>query len=297
MEILQQIHSQISKHLPTYEQIVQKSFSVDKEQAKNIVTAELTNYISRLRLYLNDPQHQRSGTPTLALDSAVNIFIEVMQNGLSFSTLANHVYLSRMKGTGMNVGFQITAEGEIYRAQRSGAIDHCSEVVLVLNGEFFEIVNTPDGRHVANHTLRFDGRPKFSADIFVVGYVYLVYPNGNRELSWMSKERLLELRAKGQSPAMYNDESFVKTKIIKHALKKVRKTVIPLAGEIDDDFEDLTSTTVPLTTLPPQMEQPWMPEPQFQQPAPAATQYQPQYQQPQYQQPQQFNQPSFQEPF
>lgn len=223
---VEQLHGQIMSRINIYEQIAQKSQKISEDEAKRIVTAELSNYMSRLKLYLSDPSHLKNGgqAPQITIESGVNIFLEVMQAGLSFSTIANHIYLSRMKGTGINVGYKVTADGEIYLAQRSGAIDHCSEPVLVWRGENFSIVNTPDGKQVAQHTMFFDGKPKFSLENMLAGYIYVVYPDGSRELSWMSSERLKELRAKSQSPGMYNDESFVQTKIIKHALRKVRKT-------------------------------------------------------------------------
>ncbi|OJV51629.1 MAG: hypothetical protein BGO31_00045 [Bacteroidetes bacterium 43-16] len=213
-----------------YEQIAQKTHIVSEDEAKRIVTAELSNYMSRLKLYLSDPKNANA---QITIETGANIFLEVMQSGLSLSSIANHIYLSRMKGTGVNIGYKVTADGEIYLAQKSGAIDHCSEPVLVWRGEQFSISNTPDGKQVAQHTMFFEGRPKFTLEGMLAGYIYVVYPDGSRELSWLSSERLKELRAKSQNPAMYDDESFVQTKLIKHALRKVRKT--PFAFSIGAD--------------------------------------------------------------
>lgn len=219
--MIEQVYNQVMANIALYEQIAQKAHRIDADEAKRIVNAELSNYLARLKMYMSDPKNKDA---QLTIENGVNIFLEVMQAGLSFSSIANHVYISRMKGSGLNITYKVTADGEIYLAQKSGAIDHCSEPVLVWRGEMFSIINTPDGRHVAQHQMFFDGKPKFSLENMIAGYVYVVYPDGSRELSWLSQERLKELRAKSQNPAMYDDESFIQTKIIKHALRKVRKT-------------------------------------------------------------------------
>src|SRR5690606_12694866 len=207
--------------------------NISPEAAKRVISGELEAYLNRLSVYLNANQGSN-----ISLVQGCNIFLEVIQSGLSFSPIANHVYVSRLKGTGTSIGYKVTADGEIFQAQRSGAISHLSEPVLVVEGEQFSITVSPDGRHQAQHNISFNGRPKFSLDTFMVGYVYVIYPTGDRELHWISAERMKELRAKSQNPAMYNDESFVQTKVIKHALRKVRKTPFTNQGQIGEAEEE-----------------------------------------------------------
>lgn len=231
---IQSIHAAIAHPAKKeiYVAVIQKEHSCDKEQAENIFTAELEMYCSRLNKYVSDPANSNA---TLTDAQGVNIFLEVMQAGLSFSEESKHIYLSRLKGTGTAIGYQIQADGLIYQAQRAGSISHCSEPVIVQKGEQFTITNTPDGRHVANHTIHFDNRPPFTFENFLAGYVYVVYPNGARELSWITAARMAEHRAKSQKQANYNDESFIKTKIIKNALRKVRRKQFYGSMEIRDE--------------------------------------------------------------
>jgi|GEM_PF-2368256 len=288
---LQGLHATILSKIQVYNVIAAKSYGVDAETAKNIVAGELENYMTRLRNYIADPKNAGA---TLTAAQGVNIFLEVMQNALSFSAIANHVYISRMKGTGTAIGYKTTADGEIYQAQKAGAISHLSDPVLVQIGEQFAIESTQDGKHIAKHTLRFDGKPKFSLDNFLVGYVYVIYPNNDRELTWIGAERMKELQAKSSNKGMYNDESFVQTKVIKHALRKVRKTPFMQQLQAEDDeviqnnmvFEEPTSIYAPTMIVEPApqyvppvqqqpAQQPWV------QNTPTA---QPQYTQPQPQQ-------------
>jgi len=231
---IQSIHAAIShpQKKEIYVAVIQKEHGCDKEQAENIFAAELEMYCSRLAKYVSDPSNSAA---TLTDAQGVNIFLEVMQAGLSFSEESKHIYLSRLKGTGTAIGYQIQADGLIYQAQRAGSISHCSEPVIVQRGEQFAIMNTPDGRQVANHSIFFDNRPPYKFDSMLAGYVYVVYPNGSRELSWITATRMAELRSKSQNPRMYDDESFIKTKIIKNALRKVRRKQFYGSMEIRED--------------------------------------------------------------
>lgn len=231
---IQSIHAAISQPAKKeiYVAVIQKEHGCDKEQAENIFASELEMYCSRLSKYVSDSSNSAA---TLSDAQGVNVFLEVMQAGLSFSEESKHIYLSRLKGTGTSIGYQIQADGLIYQAQRAGAISHCSEAVIVQRGEQFSISNTPDGRHVANHVMFFDNRPTFNFSQLLAGYVYVVYPNGARELSWITASRMAEHRAKSQKQSSYNDESFIKTKIIKNALRKVRRKQFYGSMEIRED--------------------------------------------------------------
>ena len=244
------IYNTIKAKENIYNDIISKTHKVDVATANRIYTAELETFLTRLQNYAQDPNAQKGGNPTLTVAQGVNIFLEVMQSGLSFSATANHVYISRLKGTGTAVGYQLTADGLIYKAQKSGAIDHLSEPVIVQIGEQFTIKSTEDGRQIADHVMRFDGKPAFNFDQLLLGYIYIIYPNGNRELSWISKTRLEEYRSKSLNRNMYNDESFIQTKIIKHALRKVRKSdfMMQLQAEDDEVIAENMEWTEPTTT-------------------------------------------------
>lgn len=258
---LSAIYQRIADKRNIYEDIASKSHAVEIEKAKRIVNSELETYLTRLNEYWQDPNTHKKGAPTLTEAQGVNIFLEVLQSGLSFSKTANHIYLSRLKGTGTAIGYQLTADGMIYKAQKAGAIDHLSEPVLVQQGEKFAIKTTPEGKHIAEHTILFDGRPKFNFDNMLLGYVYIVYPNGDRELSWINRNRLDEYRSKSLNRNLYNDESFIQTKVIKHALRKVRKTDFMMEIEAEDEdvisenreFEpaSIPNITPPTTTVDP----------------------------------------------
>lgn len=240
------IYSTILSKENIYHDIIAKTHKVDKETAKRIFNSEVETFMNRLSEYA-------TGEPnaTLTIPQGGNIFLEVMNRGLSFSKSANHVYLSRLKGTGTAIGFQITADGLVYLAQKAGAIDHLSEPVLVQQGEQFSIRSTEDGRQVVDHIIKFDGRPPLTFENLLLGYIYIIYPNGNRELSWISKNRLSQYKDKSVNKSMYNDESFLQTKVIKHALRKVRKTdfMMDLQNEEDETIaENMEWEEIPTDT-------------------------------------------------
>lgn len=218
------IYQAITQKADAYKAIIASAHACSPEMSQDIFDGQLETYMQRLQRYLEDPANHKTGTPTLSLSQGQNIFLEVMQAGLSFSQVADHIYLSRLKGTGMAIGYQVTAKGLIYLAQKSGVISHASEVMLVLHGEPFRIRNTEDGRLVADHIAYFENRPPFSFDGFSVGYVYIHYPNGARELHYVTQSQLATQRAKSTKPSNYDGERFVKTKIIKAALANVPRT-------------------------------------------------------------------------
>lgn len=193
-----------------------KSIYIDIVGSEQVFNSELEAYKMRLFNSLNDAE--------ITVPIGVNIFLEVMQIGLSFAPAKEHIYLSRLKGTGKYLGYKVTIDGQIYQAQEAGAISHLSEPVIVTKEQDFKIVNTPDGKQLAVGDIVFDNQDNFKLANMKVGYVYIVYPNGERELSWITGKRLTELQAKSQNAYLYNDESFIQTKILLHALRKVRKT-------------------------------------------------------------------------
>lgn len=223
MEILNKIREKIEGKRSIYIDIISKTHDCTDVRAEQIFNSEIETYIIRLHSALTTPD-KKGNYPQITVASGVNIFLETMQEGLSVSVSANHIYIARLKGSGLNLAMQITIDGEIYQAQRVGAIDHLSEPVIVMKNEDFKIANTPDGRQVAVGEITFDSVEKFKLDNMKVGYVYIIYPGGERELTWITGERLKELRAKSQTPGQYDDESMIQTKILAHAMRKVRKS-------------------------------------------------------------------------
>lgn len=223
MNILDQIKEKIEGKESIYIDIISKAHDCTVTKAKQIFNAELETYIIRVYKVLNTPD-KNDVYPQITVAIGVNIFLEAMQDGLSLSATSNHVYIARMKGSGINIAMQVTIDGKIYKAQKVGAIDHLSEPVIVMKDEDFKITNTADGRQLVVGDITFDTKEKFRIENMKVGYVYIIYHNGERELTWITGERLKELQGKSQNPTQYNDESMIQTKILAHALRKVRKS-------------------------------------------------------------------------
>ena len=82
------IYQTIAGKMGIYEAITAKTHKVDEDTAKRIVTGELENFMTRVQNYLGEPKNANA---TITAAQGVNIFLEVMQAGLSFSQVANHV--------------------------------------------------------------------------------------------------------------------------------------------------------------------------------------------------------------
>lgn len=237
---LEPIAAKIEEKRDIYISLIKKNYGSTEEMASDVFTSENEAYIERLKDYYNEQYKvkEKRGLPEITEFQGVNIFLEVMQMGLSFAPAAGLVYLSRLKGTGKSVGYQITGKGEIYLCQKAGSIDHLSEVVIVRNGEEFSIKSKNDGTKWADHTLNFDGSGFNYENDFKCGYVYLVYPSGDRELYWVNRATMDKARSLSMNKAMYNDESFLKTKVIRRALKNVNKTPFLLMNRETPDFDN-----------------------------------------------------------
>lgn len=190
------------------------------EKPELIVETEIELFCNRLYSALSV---KRPGTITVT--QALAIFTKVLAAGLTFSEVANHIYLAQFPGSGGAITYHPTVDGYMHLARRAGLISNASEIVIVLQGERFSISNGQDGMLYANHEIFFEGRPKFTFDLFQVGYVYLTYPNGTRELHYVSRPRMEQIRSMSRDQSRYNDEGFVKTKILRHSLKYVGKEI------------------------------------------------------------------------
>lgn len=189
--------------------------------------------------------------------SAMGVFLDVVSNGLSFASGAKHVYVMTRN---INVGtrdtpqwekrlyWSPTPDGVIYMCQRSGAVDHVTKPVMVYDGEPIKMKNV-DG------FLRIEHEPhavRAKDAKLIGGYVYVVYKGGNREAFWMDMNDVSRLagysnknnRDKGANalyssgPAGTIDVGFFGAKLIKHALKNVRKNSIASVHQVDSDEAD-----------------------------------------------------------
>jgi len=231
----QAVLEQIQKKEDTYKAIVAEGWKCKGEKADAIYSTQLTTFIKRLDMYLNHTVHKKE--PKITVAQGCNIFFQVMALGLSFSEDMKHVYLGTLPGGGGYVCHQIARDGYVYMARRSGQVKNISEVGFVYKvgkGEQPQgYITVENGRHKLVHH-RVDMR-KFSLDALEFAYVFLERPNGVMEVKWTTGERLLELREKSTLKNMYDDESFIKTKVTKNALKGIIK--LPSDPAVDEAIE------------------------------------------------------------
>lgn len=217
-QLIGAIYNAVKARSETFAKIAAKAYR--DENPELIIETELELFCHRLYAALSA---KRPGT--INETQALALFTKVIASGLTFSEVANHIYVSQFPGSGGVITYHPTVDGYMHLARRAGLISNASEIVVVLQGENFSIANGKDGMLYANHEIFFEGRPKFTFDLFQVGYVYLTYPNGSRELHYVSRPRMEELRSMSKDPSRYNDESFIKTKILRHSLKYVGKEI------------------------------------------------------------------------
>lgn len=231
-----EISEKIEAKRETYISLIRSTFnfsSVNDEEKTRIAndkfTAEKELYIERLKSYYIDSldEHKSKGTamPTLSVFQGVNIFLEVIQSGLSFSEVSNHIYLAVMVGSRGEVTWKMTSDAVVYMAQRVGSISHISDVVIVRNDEDFEVFNE-DGEFKVKHTLKFDTNEINYEKDFLCGYVYVIYPSGYRELRLVNRQQMDDAYKMSSRKSNYNKISMLKSKVVKRALRFDRKIVI-----------------------------------------------------------------------
>lgn len=231
---LEEVLDTLRKKKKVYLSLIQKVFKADEFMAENIFDSELENFKERLKTYYSSQKIK----PTMNVLQGTNIFLEVLHLGLSFSTGSDLIYVSRLKGTGTAVGYQVTVRGEIYLATNSGAISHISEPVIVTNKDKFSLKTNDTGHLIANHEINLSDNQFTYAD-FKIGYCYLTYPDGSREISFTDKTKMDKSRGLSPSESMYNDTAFLQAKVIRRALKNIRKMALLNQMEVVDDvFED-----------------------------------------------------------
>lgn len=201
--------------------------------------------------------------------SSMGVFLEVVSNGLSFSSNAKHVHLmtrsvksGRKNDKGKDIYenrlvYSTQADGKIFQAQRAGSIEYVTKPVIVYESDEFAVGTDDQGRQIVIHKAKL---PRAQNAKIIAGYVYVVFPNGNREPFWMDQSDIDRLKwyssknnsrwddnAKQKVPGPANelfssnngqiDPGFFGTKLIQFALKNVRKAVIANAHEVEEDTQ------------------------------------------------------------
>lgn len=197
--------------------------------ANDLFTAELEMYIQRLKVYyfecLEENKSKGSAMPTLSIFQGVNIFLEVLQTGLSFSETSNHIYLAQMIGSRGEVAWKYTADAVVFLCQRSGAISHISDVIIVSKNEDIEVYNE-DGEFKIRHTLEpLPDDFNYERD-FLCAYLYVIYPSGYRELRMVNRKQMDDAYKMSRRKQNYNMISMLKSKTVKRALRFDRKITI-----------------------------------------------------------------------
>lgn len=197
--------------------------------ANDLFTAELEMYIQRLKVYyfecLEENKSKGSAMPTLSIFQGVNIFLEVLQTGLSFSETSNHIYLAQMIGSRGEVAWKYTADAVVFLCQRSGAISHISDVIIVSKYEDIEVYNE-NGEFKVRHTLEpLPDDFNYERD-FLCAYLYVIYPSGYRELRMVNRKQMDDAYKMSRRKQNYNMISMLKSKTVKRALRFDRKITI-----------------------------------------------------------------------
>jgi len=231
-----EISEKIEAKREIYISLIRSTFnfsSVNDEEKTRIAndkfTAEKELYIERLKEYYIDSleENKTKGTamPTLSVFQGVNIFLEVIQSGLSFSEISNHIYLAVMVGSRGEVAWKMSSDAVVYMAQRVGAISHISDVVIVRNDEDFEVYNE-NGEFKVKHNLKFDTNEIDYSRDFLCGYVYVIYHSGYRELRIVNRQQMDDAYKMSNRKSNYNKISMLKSKVVKRALRFDRKSII-----------------------------------------------------------------------
>lgn len=256
-----EIREKIEEKRDIYISLIRSTFnfsSVNDEEKTQIAsdkfTAEKELYIERLKSYYIDSleEHKSKGSamPTLSVFQGVNIFLEVIQSGLSFSEVSNHIYLAVMVGSRGEVTWKMTSDAVVYMAQRVGAISHISDVVIVRKDEEedFEVYNE-NGEFKVKHSMKFDDEEINYERDFLCGYVYVIYPSGYRELRLINRQQMDDAYKMSSRKSNYNKISMLKSKVVKRALRFDRKVVIESMVKTMEGVKIHTPTNYDIPTL------------------------------------------------
>lgn len=224
------------------------------EQGKGMHEAESFSFLKELT-----EKNITDVTPV----SAMGVYLDVVRNGLSFSSASKHVYLmARSVKNGNNwekrLVWDTTQDGKIYQCQKSGSINRVTKPVICYEGDTFEEVM----ENGVTNVIYKRGR---TGDKVIGGFVYVVFPDGTREAVVMYPEDIERL--KGYSArqnkdrganALYSsapggqiDPGFFASKLIKFALKNVRKSGV--VSEYQQEIEQsdaIYAETIPANNQP-----------------------------------------------
>lgn len=209
------------------------------EQATQMAEAERFNYMALL-------QDIGDVTPI----SAMKVFLEVISMGLTFNQAQKQVYLlARNAKNGdqweKRLNYVITADGMIHLAETAGSIKYVGKPMLVYDGEDFEM-KVIEGVTIINHKLKLSHSENAK---IIGGYCKVVMANGENDWTVLTIEDITRLAGfsakqnKGTPNPLYTsnngqiDKGFFQTKIIKTALKNIRKISGSTSNthEVDED--------------------------------------------------------------
>lgn len=212
--------------------------------------------------------------------SAAGVFLEVVGNGLSFSSTAKHVFcLSRnVKNSAgqyeARLYFQPQPSGHIFLAEQAGSINRMEDPIVVYEGDKFECGTDQNNKKWISHTKSY---PRKSSVIMLV-YCVVIYPDGSREPFWLDIDDMKRLagfsekqnskwvngqRQRGKANALYTsgangqpDEGFWKSKVINFALKNKRKKPLQFKQFLAGNEEAEETENVEYTEDQPSQEPP-----------------------------------------
>lgn len=192
--------------------------------------------------------------------SAMGVYLDVVRNGLSFSSASKHVYMMARNAKVGNaweprLTWDTTQDAKIFQCQRSGSIDRVTRPVIAYDGDTFKEVLEKGVTHVIYE------RNEAHGTKVIGGFVYVVYPDKTREAVILYPQDIERLKGysskqskEGKPNALYTsapggqiDPGFFGSKIIKFALKNIRKSgTVENAYQVETDASDaLYAESVP----------------------------------------------------
>lgn len=193
--------------------------------------------------------------------SQKDVFLEVIENGLSFSKGAEHVYLMYYTHTlkvkteegikevkEKRLAYSRQPNGAIFLCQRAGVLDRLNDPVIVYEGDEFDYWEE-GGRTNVRYKKMKDAPTKRK---IIAGFVCKIFPDKTFSYFVMDLsaiERLKAYSAKkfgGNANALYTSNSgqidvgFLAAKLKKHACNSLIKRPFTAIHEMDDELIPVT---------------------------------------------------------
>ena len=232
---------------------------LNEQDAKNMFDVEWWHFCRLLE------EKNLTDTTTLSQEA---VFLEVIQSGLSFSPSANHIYLQsrnidskRKDASGKTIWdkrllYSETAEGIIYLCKKAGSIIDCTVPVLVYEGDTIRVTDENGVKKIHHEKLI----PRKQNANVLGGFCYVTKIHG-KDSFWFDIEEMerlkrfseinnskwdenLRKKVPGQANEMYTknngkpDEGFIRTKIVRAALKKLPKTATKSVNNVKSFEQD-----------------------------------------------------------